>query len=181
MKNFKAFESFVNAVMAMFLAFMGIFIFANVVLRYFFNSGITWAEEFSRFLFVWLVYMGAIGALKDNNHLGFTSLVQKLPPLAKKICFLISNALVLICLGVLFEGSIAMTAMTTHTLSPATGIPLAYMYAVGILTSAGMFLITCRNLYQAIFVKGTIDTLVVLKGSEEEISLKKETKGEING
>lgn len=180
MKKLKNLEASVNAVMAMFLALMGVFIFTNVVLRYFFNSGITWAEEFSRFLFVWLVYMGAIGALKDNNHLGFTTLVQKLPPYAKKLCFLISNILVLICLWVLFEGSVEMTTMSAHTLSPATGLPLSYMYAAGILTSVGMFLVICCNLYRAIFIKGAIDTLVVLKESEEEITLKKETKGEVS-
>lgn len=180
MKKIAKFEVTVNAIMAAFLAFMGIFIFTNVVLRYFFNSGITWAEEFSRFLFVWLVFLGAIGALKDNNHLGFTSVVQKLPPLAKKVCFIVSNLLVLTCLWVLFQGSLEMTEMTAHTLSPATGIPLSYMYAVGIVSSVGMFLVICCNLYRAMLVKGAIDQLVVLKESEEEIVLDKEVKGEVS-
>lgn len=59
-----------NAILALCLALMGIFIFANVFLRYAFSSGLPWAEEFVPFLFVWLVFLGAIGALKDNAHLG---------------------------------------------------------------------------------------------------------------
>lgn len=179
MKKLARFEASINCIMAGLLSLMGLFIFTNVILRYFFNSGITWAEEMSRFLFIWLIFLGGIGALKDNNHLGFTSLVQKLPPLAKKLCFIVSNSLIIVCLAVLFQGSVEMTTMSAHTLAPATGMPLSYMYAVGIISSAGMFLVICCNLYRAIFVKGAIDTLVVLKESEEEVALKKDAKGEV--
>lgn len=179
MKKLARVESTINCVMAALLSLMGLFIFTNVVLRYVFNSGLTWAEEMSRFLFIWLIFLGGIGALKDNNHLGFTSLVQKLPPLAKKACFIVSNSLVIVCLVVLFQGSLEMTIMSSHTLSPATGLPLSYMYAVGIVSSVGMFLVICCNLYRALFVQGAIDKLVVLKESEEEITLEKDAKGDV--
>ncbi|WP_437125406.1 TRAP transporter small permease subunit, partial [Geobacillus thermoleovorans] len=45
--------------MAATLAFMCILVFGNVVLRYGFNSGITWSEEMSRFLFIWMSFFGA--------------------------------------------------------------------------------------------------------------------------
>lgn len=73
-----------------------------------------------------------------------------------------------------------MTVMSKNTLSPATGLPLSYMYAVGILTSVGMVLVICCNLYRAIFIKDAIDGLVVLKESEEEISLNKEANGGVS-
>ena len=169
MKKFIEFlEKGLDWIMAGLLALMGIFIFSNVLLRYAFNSGLTWAEELSRFLFVWLVFLGAIGALKDNKHLGFTSLVQKLPKNMKKLVFILSNGLVLYCIWAVFEGSLEMTMMTTHTLSPATGIPLSYMYGIGIIMGIGMFAIVFVNLYRALFVKGAIDTLVVLRESEDE-------------
>ena len=161
-------DKWFDAMLAIFLALMGIFIFGNVFLRYVLNMGLTWAEEMSRFLFVWLVFLGAIRAMKDNAHLGFTSLVQKLPETPKKIVFIISNAIVLFCIWGVLYGSIQMTMMTTHTLSPATGIPLSYMYGVGVISGFGMFIIVARNLYRALFVKGAIDTLVVLRESEDE-------------
>ena len=179
MKKLAKMESTFNGIMALFLALMGLLIFTNVALRYLFNSGLTWAEELSRFLFVWTVFLGAIGALKDNNHLGFTSLVKKLSPSGKKICFIVSNLLVLSTLWVLFQGSLKLTMMTSHTLSPATGIPLSYMYVIGIISSVGMFLVVCCNIYRAIFVKDAIERLVVLKESEEEVSMENNLKGEI--
>ena len=41
------------------LAIMVVLVFGNVVLRYTVNSGITASEELSRWLFVWLTFMGA--------------------------------------------------------------------------------------------------------------------------
>lgn len=38
-------------------------VFSNVVLRYVFNSGIATSEELSRWLLVWLTFLGAIVAL----------------------------------------------------------------------------------------------------------------------
>jgi TRAP-type transport system small permease protein len=53
---------------ASFLAIM--VVFGNVVLRYAFNSGITVSEEVPRWLFVWLIVLGAIIALRQHGHLG---------------------------------------------------------------------------------------------------------------
>ena len=52
------------------LALMVILVFGNVVLRYALNSGIAVSEEVSRWLFVWMVFLGAVVALKEHGHLG---------------------------------------------------------------------------------------------------------------
>ena len=66
---------------------MVVLVFGNVVLRYGFNSGITVSEEVSRWLFVWLTFLGAIVALKEHGHLGSDMLVARLPPRGKKRCW----------------------------------------------------------------------------------------------
>ncbi|MBM7551613.1 TRAP transporter small permease [Thalassobacillus pellis] len=120
------------------LATMFVLVFANVVLRYAFNSGITWSSEMSRYLFVWLVFLGAIAALKDNMHLNMDLVTSILPPKAKKVFFVISNLLVLCTLGLFLKGSWSMTLLTMQRLSPATNIPLGYVYGVGIIASIAM-------------------------------------------
>ncbi len=74
----------INGLTAAFLAIMSILVFGNVVLRYAFNSGITWSEEMARFLFIWLILIGAISTLKDNQHLGVDMLVKRLSKTGKK-------------------------------------------------------------------------------------------------
>jgi TRAP-type transport system small permease protein len=64
------------------LAVMVVLVFGNVVLRYAFNSGITVSEELSRWLMVWLTFLGAIVALREHAHLGVDTLVRALPPSA---------------------------------------------------------------------------------------------------
>lgn len=42
----------VDYLMGIMFALMVILVLFNVILRYFFNSGITWSEEMARYLFV---------------------------------------------------------------------------------------------------------------------------------
>ena len=74
-----------EAAIAFCLALMVVLVFGNVVMRYGFNSGITVSEELSRWLFVWLTFMGAIVAMKDGAHLGSDTLVSRLPLVGKNV------------------------------------------------------------------------------------------------
>ena len=67
--------SVLRVTIAVCLAAMVVLVFANVVLRYAFNTGITVSEELGRWLFVWLTFLGAIIAMKEHGHLGMDSLV----------------------------------------------------------------------------------------------------------
>ena len=73
------------------LAIMVVLVFGNVVLRYTVNSGITASEELSRWLIVWLTFMGAVVALREHGHLGTDVLVSRLPVAGKKICLVIGQ------------------------------------------------------------------------------------------
>ncbi|MFM7001145.1 MAG: TRAP transporter small permease, partial [Limnohabitans sp.] len=56
-----------NWVVAISLAVMVVLVLGNVVMRYGFNSGITLSEELSRWLFIWMTFMGAVIALKEHG------------------------------------------------------------------------------------------------------------------
>ena len=43
-------------------------IFIEVVCRYFLFISAAWAEEFTRYLFIWLTYIGSAYAICDNSH-----------------------------------------------------------------------------------------------------------------
>ena len=59
------------------LALMVVLVFGNVVLRYGFNSGIAVSEEVSRYLFIWLTFIGAVIAVHEHAHLGVDTLAQR--------------------------------------------------------------------------------------------------------
>jgi TRAP-type C4-dicarboxylate transport system permease small subunit len=164
--------------MAGFLFLMMVFILGNVVLRYCFNSGITWAEEISRFLFVWIVFIGAIGAMQDNRHLGFTSVVKKMPLPVKKIFVVVSNILILYVLYLLLTGTWAMTILGLNNRASSTDVPLAWMFGVGLISFSWIAIIVCVNTYKALFVEGAVNKLIDLHESEDDALIEKLTEGD---
>jgi TRAP-type transport system small permease protein len=163
------FKHIINVLMALCLAAMAIFVFGNVVLRYFFDSGITWSEEMSRYLFIYLVFFGAIAALKDNEHLGVDILVRRLPLSLRRIVYVISNGIVLYTLYLLGQGSWKMTMLSGDTHAPATGLPFSFVYVVGVITSVCMAIILIVNIIRVIIDKDSIHKLSRTVESEEEI------------
>ena len=71
-------------------------VFAQVVARYVFNKGITWAPELVQHFFLWTVMIGASYGFKHGVHLGVDVLMKKLPQAQRRIMALIA---VLVSLG----------------------------------------------------------------------------------
>jgi len=162
---FRALRGFI----ALCLAVMVVLVFGNVVLRYAFNSGITISEELSRWLFVWLTFVGAVVALRDHAHLGMDSVVSRLPAWGKKACFLLSNALMLYCVYLFFVGSWQQTVINIDNKAPATGLSSGWFYySVGVFFSAMAAALLLRNLWQAVSGKLAERDLIEVRGSEDE-------------
>lgn len=152
---------------ALCLAIMVVLVFGNVVLRYAFNSGITVSDEISRWLFVWLTFLGALVGMKEHGHLGVDSLVSKLPPSGKKFCLLASQVLILGVLWLLFSGSLEQTKINIDVQAPASGISMAYFYGVGLIFSVTAALIVLHDMYRVLAGKLQDHELVMVTESEE--------------
>jgi TRAP-type C4-dicarboxylate transport system permease small subunit len=159
------------------LAIMVVLVFGNVVLRYAFNSGITVSEELSRWLFVWLIFVGSIVALRDHAHLGMDSVVSRLPPWGKKACFILSNVLMLYCVYLFFRGSWDQTIINLDNKAPATGLSSGFFYGVGVFFSVSAAGLIIRNLYQAISGRLREEELIQIRESEEKFELPKVQDG----
>ena len=158
--------------MAGMLALMMVLVFGNVVLRYGFNSGIVVSEEMARFLFVWLTFIGAIVAMRENTHLGVDSLVRMLSRKGKQWMYGASNVLMLGCSLMLFWGSWLQTKINWNTPSAVLEIPMALMYGIGMVAAAGIGVIIVGNLY--LLFTGRLDDaqLVQTADSEEPTEVK---------
>ena len=132
-----------KGVIALCLAIMVVLVFGNVVLRYGFNSGITVSEELSRWLLVWLTFLGAIVAVREHAHLGVDSLVRMLPATGKRVCFIINYSLMIYADWLLLTGSWRQTLINIDDRAPATSLSLGIFYFVGVVfgVSAGVLLV----------------------------------------
>ncbi|BCJ87591.1 TRAP transporter small permease [Effusibacillus dendaii] len=165
----KSIDSLLNLLIAFSLAIMCILVFGNVVLRYVFNSGITWSEEMARFLFIWMIFLGGIAAFRDHEHLGVDSLIKKLPRSMKKAAYLVSNLIILYTLWLVLEGSWKMTLLNFDSKAPATGLPMAFIYGIGIVVGVSMGLIVVINLFRLFTNRTTDGELVMTRDSEDEL------------
>ena len=111
---------FLKCCIAACLAVMVVLVFGNVVLRYGFNSGITVSEELSRWLLVWMTFLGAVVALRDHAHLGVDTLVRGCRVAGKRICFILSYLLMLYADWLLLAGSWKQMLITLDDRAPAT-------------------------------------------------------------
>ena len=74
---------------------------ANVIMRYFFNSPIRWAEEVVTSLFVWTVFIGSAYAYRKHSHLGVDILVNLMPPKMKAVVKSVMSVVELLVLAML--------------------------------------------------------------------------------
>jgi TRAP-type transport system small permease protein len=150
------------------LSLMVVMVFGNVVLRYGFNSGIISSEELSRFLFIWITFLGAIIAMRENAHLGLDTLVRVLPLGGKKACFAVSNLLMLVCCALMFYGTYKQHGINATTHSAVLELPMSWVYGVGYLASIAMGLLIAGKLVQ--LARGQIQEsdLIQVHDSEEE-------------
>lgn len=61
------------------LAIMALLVFANVVLRYLFGFSLSWVEEVTRYMMIWLAWLAAGLALREGAHIAIDSLQAALP------------------------------------------------------------------------------------------------------
>ena len=153
---------------ALCLAVMVVLVFGNVVLRYAFNSGIATSEELSRWLLVWLTFLGAIVALREHAHLGVDALVRALPPLGRLVCFVASYALMLYADALLTLGSWKQTVITFADTAPASGISVGlFFYASGLVFGVSAAVILVYDLVRVLSGAASADDLITVRESDE--------------
>ncbi len=139
-------ERVIEWLLALALAVMVLLVFGNVVLRYVFDSGIASAEEVSRLMFVWLVFLGAILATRQHAHLGVEMVQARLAPRWRRLCALLSHGLMLYVLVLFLQGSWQQTQIGLQTYSTVLGFPMALFSGAGLLSAVAMLLLLGLNL-----------------------------------
>ena len=156
-----------DGLMALALAIMVVLVFGNVVLRYGFNSGISVSEEVSRWLFVWLTFLGAIVAIKEHGHLGSDMLVSRLGVNGKKFCLVIGHVLMLYVTWLLFKGALEQAKINYEVEAPVTGWSVAIFYASGVFFAVVAGLLLLRETWRAITGQLSEAELVMVQESED--------------
>jgi TRAP-type C4-dicarboxylate transport system permease small subunit len=159
---FKALE----VVMVLCLAAMCVMVFGNVLLRHVFNSGINVSEELSRFMFIWLTFLGAIVAMREGGHMGMDMVVRRLPGKAQVLAILLGQALVVVCCAVLLWGLIKQYTLNAANTGMVTGISLAAVYSVAYLCAASIAILALVNMTRLLLRKVNPQSLIQTSGTD---------------
>jgi len=113
------------------LAFTSTLIFVQVIMRYCFQSSLSWSEELARYLFLWQIWLGASYAVKESRHIRVEVVVGLLPKKARKAAEVI---VLLIWIGFSIwltskSGMLTNKIFALNQLSPAMRMPMGLAYA----------------------------------------------------
>jgi TRAP-type C4-dicarboxylate transport system permease small subunit len=157
--------------LALMLAAMVLLVFGNVVLRYAFNSGITTSEEVSRWLFVWLCFLGAVVAIHEHGHLGTDMLVGRLGRRGRRICLAVAQAVMIYVTWLVFSGSVAQARINWDNEAPVTGLSMAVFYGAGVVFAVPAALLLALQLWRTLSGRLRDDELVMVQESEDLAAL----------
>lgn len=86
-----------GAVMVVWFAAVLVVMTCQVISRYVLNAPLNWSEEFARYSFVWISYIGCAYCVGVDGHTNITALLHKLPVNAQKIVRLVGNVIMAAC------------------------------------------------------------------------------------
>lgn len=101
----KVLDKFEEWAMILMLATMTGVTFVQVVLRYVFGDGLTWALEFSMICFAFMIFLGISYGVRVGSHIGVDALVKLLKGPTQRLVGVLAVVLSLIYVSMILLGS----------------------------------------------------------------------------
>lgn len=119
---------FTEVIIVLILTTLSVVVFAQVLLRYVFGTALFLADELSRYLLVWLGFLGASLGVRAGAHIGVEILWQRLPQRAQRAVGLLASALIFVFLAALTVVGAQLLPDQLSQLSPGLGISMFWPY-----------------------------------------------------
>jgi TRAP-type C4-dicarboxylate transport system permease small subunit len=138
---FRVLDDVLRTVMVFLLVALIVTVSVNVIGRFAFNRSLATSDELSRFLFIWVIFLGAALAHLHREHIAVDFVVRKLPPSMSGPMALVQELLIGVVLVALLASAWRVMQLSLGT-SPLLGVPLSWVNASVPLCAAVMLLIT---------------------------------------
>ena len=122
-------EHLEEAIMVFLLALISSVMMAQIIARNVFNS-MTWPEEFSRYCYIWTVFLSLGYTIKKGNMLKVGLVMDLLPTKIRRSIEIVANLIILAICVVFFRHAITYTGKIYNMgqISPAMHLPMWIMY-----------------------------------------------------
>ncbi len=133
----------------MILAIMAGAVFLQVVLRFLGRTGVDGLDEVPRYLFVWLVMIGAASAMQRGQHTVLDYFVNLLVPRARALVLMLTNAVGIALFVYLIKLSLVLVPNAQLQTSAGLGLPLGWVFAAIPIGAALIILPMLRSILAA--------------------------------
>ena len=113
-------------------------------------TGIDGLEEVPRYLFVWLVMLGAAAAMYRGEHTTLEYFINLLRPRLRALVLIVTNAVGIGLFVYLIKSGFVLVPNAQLQTSPGLGLSLGYVYAAIPIGAALIALPMLRNIYFAL-------------------------------
>ena len=128
------------------LMIIAMFLFTTVIIvsvfcRYVLQNSLTWAEQVSRFLFVWVIMMGIPIIYREKIATNLDLVTEHFPPIVQKLVAILMDALVGGFAAFYGYAGLRYTLKAGKNIFQGLNIPAGYIYASEVV--CGAFLLLC--------------------------------------
>lgn len=151
---YKGLDYIIDFALIILFALLTVILSVEVIGRFLFGHSLIWAQEIARYLFAWLVYIGAAAVFSKGGHLAVDVLLNKFPLRIKYILSLVFYLIMIAFLTVIFFTGLEYA--TVNFDKPLYSAPFANMGIVYMGLPLGcclMVLNICRELYRMLTMK----------------------------
>jgi TRAP-type C4-dicarboxylate transport system permease small subunit len=111
------------------MAVMCVAVFAGVFFRYVLGDPLSWTEEVSRYLMIWLGFLATGLALREGGHVAIDAVIERFPRALRRWTIFFTRVLCMVFLiTVVITGAMLVQRVATQT-TPVLDISLAWAYA----------------------------------------------------
>lgn len=102
--------------------------FVAVIFRYVLNDSLVWSEEVARYLFVWIVFLGAAIGVRQRQHIAIDVLGSRPGPRTRSALAWLARAATLAFAALLVVPGWSFVRVGMSNSSPALQIPMGLVY-----------------------------------------------------
>jgi len=128
-KAIDAINRVVGILLAAMLGVMSILIILQVISRFVINFPLTWSEELSRYLMIYIVFLGAGLAMRHNNLISIELLPELLSGNKRRAVIILVMIISIIFFAILFKQGIDILSMVKMQSSPGLQLSMSIPYA----------------------------------------------------
>jgi TRAP-type C4-dicarboxylate transport system permease small subunit len=164
------FIKLLEVIMVLMMTGMLILVGLNVFLRIGVNSGVDFAEEVPRFMFIWLTFCGAVVAMKENAHIKVNMFTQMAGDGIRKIFYGITQILIFVSGCYITYGTVMLHDIIRQNASPVLQISTLWVYGVTYIAGPALTIIAFSNVVRLALGRVTVGELSGSQGESPDTS-----------